>query len=372
MALEARIQQHFLAAKEAEKKEDFDRAVAEYQEILKLSPDLAEVSANLGLVFYLQRRDDQAIMAFQNALKIKPELFAANLFLGMVYVRSNRYALSIEPLKKAIALNPGESRAYLNLGLSYLELGQEEDSAKILQEASKLWPQDVEVLYNLGSVYTRLMAGTYKKMAQVDPDSYRVHQVLGASYETRHDTKRAIEEYSLALSKKSDMAGLHYALGNVYWKAGDLGNAEPEFLEELKITPGNYLVTWKLGNIYLARKQYEVALKYLEKAIQQNPDLGQAHRDMGRLLIQTSGDMERALMHLRKVTELAPEEPTSHYLLAQVYKKLGRKTEQNVELEAFERLRKIQQDKEEKARIVASPGDVRDDLDFPDAPDLPQ
>ncbi len=355
--LDAKIQQHFQAAREAEKKQEYDKAVVEYQAVLKLDPDLAEVSSNLGLVYYLQRKDADAVKAFQAALKRKPDLFSANLFLGMVHVRSNQYEKSIEPLKKAISLNSNEMRAYVNLGLSYLELGRDQEAFKVLQRAAELWPQDVEVLYNLGVVHTRLMAATYRKMAEIDPDSHRVHQLLGASYEARKDTPKAIEEYKLAIAKKPDLPGLHYSLGNLYWKEGDLEKGEEAFLKELEIAPENYLVTWKLGNIYLTGKQYEKAFQYLEKSIQQKPDLGQAHRDLGRALIQTNGDMERATTHLKKVAQLSPDEPTCHYLLAQVYKKLGKRAEQAMELELFEKLRKVQQEKEQKARIMAPAGD---------------
>ncbi len=355
--LEAGIEQHFRAAREAEKNGDYEKAATEYQAVLKLSPELAEVSSNLGLIYYLQRKDEEAIKAFQYALQRKPDLLAPNLFLGMVYVRANQYEKSIEPLKKAIALAPGETRAYLNLGLSFVELGREVEAMGILQKASELWPQDIEVLYHLGVVYTRLMTTTYKKMAQTDPDSHRVHQLLGASYEARRDSPKAIEEYKLAIAKKPDFAGLHYALGNVYWKDGDLEKAEEEFLQELKIAPENYLTTWKLGNIYLTTKRYDLALQYLEKAVQQRPDLGQAHRDLGKALIQTGGDMERAVAHLKRVVQLAPEEPTCHYLLAQVYKKQGRKAEQQTELEIFEKLRKIQQQKEQSATLGAPAGE---------------
>jgi tetratricopeptide (TPR) repeat protein len=370
--LEASIQQHFTAAREAEKRGDLATAEKEYRAVLKLSPELAEISSNLGLVYYLQRKDDEAIKVFQEALKRKPTLVAANLFLGMTYTRTNQYEKSIGPLKKAISLNPAEVRAYLNLGLSYIELGQEREAMKVLQSAADRWPEDIEVLYNLGIVYTRLMTNTYRKMAEIDPDSYRVHQLLGASYEARRDTKKAIEEYRLAIQKKPDFAGLHYALGNIYWKEGDLPLAEKEFLEELRLAPENYLVTWKLGNIYLLNKQYDLALQYLEKAIKQKPDLGQAHRDLGKALLQTDGDLARATTHLKRVTELAPEEPTTHYLLAQVYRKQGKRTEQAAELATFEKLRRAQQEKEQGARTVSPAGEVKATEEFPPDPDVPK
>jgi len=371
-ALEISIQQHFTAAREAEKRGDLATAEREYQAVLKLSPDLAEVSSNLGLVYYLQRKDAEAIKVFQEALKRKPALVSANLFLGMSYTRTNQYDKAIEPLKKAISLNPGEPRAYLNLALSYSELGQDREAMKVLQSAADRWPEDIEVLHNLGIVYTRLMTSTYKKMAQIDPDSYRVHQLLGASYEARKETKKAIEEYKLAIQKKPDFAGLHYALGNIYWKEGDLLLAEKEFLEEIKIAPENYLVTWKLGNIYLLNKQYDLAFQYLEKALRQRPDLGQAHRDMGKALLQTDGDLARATAHLKKVTELAPEEPTTHYLLAQIYRKQGKRDEQANELALFEKLRRVQQQKEQSARAASPAGEAKGTEAFPDDPDIPK
>jgi tetratricopeptide (TPR) repeat protein len=370
--LEISIQQHFTAAREAEKRGDLATAEREYQAVLKLSPDLAEVTSNLGLVYYLQRKDAEAIKVFQEALKRKPALVSANLFLGMSYTRTNQYDKAIEPLKKAISLNPGEPRAYLNLALSYTELGQDREAMKVLQSAADRWPEDIEVLHNLGIVYTRLMTSTYKKMAQIDPDSYRVHQLLGASYEARRETKKAIEEYKLAIQKKPDFAGLHYALGNIYWKEGDLQQAEREFLEEIKIAPENYLTTWKLGNIYLLNKQYDLAFQYLEKALRQRPDLGQAHRDMGKALLQTDGDLARATTHLKRVTELAPEEPTTHYLLAQVYRKQGKRAEQTVELAIFEKLRRAQQEKEQRSRVVSPAGEEKGSEEFPADPDIPK
>ena len=48
------VREHFQAAKQAEKTGDYQAAAAEYQAVLKVRPDLAEVHTNLGLVYYLQ------------------------------------------------------------------------------------------------------------------------------------------------------------------------------------------------------------------------------------------------------------------------------------------------------------------------------
>ena len=345
------VQQYFQTAKQAEKAGDYEKAADAYRSILKMKPDLAEVRQNLGLVYYVQTKDREAIAAFQEALKGKPDLLGANLFLGMAYARTNQYEKAIAPLKKTLSLSPRERSAYLNLGLSYVETGRTEDAANILQKGLEQFPKDIDILYNLGKVYTRMMTATFQKMADTEPDSYRVHQLLGESYETRRETAKAIEEYKAAIARKPDVPGLHYALANVYWKEGDLEEAEKGFRRELEINPENYVTTWKLGNICLIRRETDQAIVYLEKALEQKTDLGQAHRDLGRALAD-KGEVDAAIQHFKKVTELSPEEPTVHYRLALIYKRLGRKEDERAEMEKFQELKAASDQREKRARSL--------------------
>ncbi len=347
--LSPRVQEYFQAAKQAERAGDYEKAADAYRSILKMRPDLAEVRQNLGLVYYVQTKDKEAIAAFQEALKGKPDLLGANLFLGMAYARTNQYEKAIPPLKKTLSLSPRERSAFLNLGLSYVETGRTEEAASILQKGLEQFPNDIDMLYNLGKVYTRMMTATFQKMAEAEPDSYRVHQLLGESYETRRETGKAMEEYKAAIARKPDAPGLHYALANVYWKEGDLEEAEKGFKKELEINPEQYLATWKLGNIYLIKRDFERALPYLQRAVEQKPDLGQAHRDLGRVLAE-KGDSAGAIEHLKKVTQLAPDEPTVHYRLALIYKRLNRKEEERAELEKFQQLKTASDNREKQAR----------------------
>ncbi len=85
------------------------------------------------------------------------------------------------------------------------------------------------------------------------------------------------------------------------------------------------------------------------QAIKEDPNLGQADRDMGKLLIQTAHP-EEALPYLKKVVQLAPQEASVHFLLAQVYRKTGNTTELRAELETFQKLKR-----EEASRSVKHP-----------------
>jgi tetratricopeptide (TPR) repeat protein len=351
--------QHFQAARQAEKDKDFQKAASEYRETLKLKPEVAEIWFNMGLDLYLLERNDEAIDAFQQALKRKPGLPGANLFLGMACLRSNRYETAIPPLKKAIAQNPQELRAYTNLSVAYLELGREEEAASVLLKAKEHFPHSTEVLYSLGRTYTKLMEKSYKEMVQVDPDSYRFHQVLGESYQLRRDYPHATEDYLKALEKSPDpnIPGLHYSLGSCYWMEAKWDLAIEQFKQELAISPENYLATWKLGDTYLFQRNYDEARTYLARALQQKPGLGQANRDMGKLCLQTN-QPDDALVYLKKVVQSDPEEPSVHYLMAQSYRKMGKQTEMKAELEMFQKLRTQESERGAKHADTSALGGV--------------
>src|SRR5258708_35001086 len=72
---DTQVEQHFLAAQSAQKSGNFDTAIREYQAILALKPDFAEIHMNLGLVLHAQGEFDESAAALDNRLKVKPELF---------------------------------------------------------------------------------------------------------------------------------------------------------------------------------------------------------------------------------------------------------------------------------------------------------
>ena len=344
-------EQHFRAARESEKEKDFQKAVTEYRETLKLKPEVAEIWFNMGLDLYLLESNPEAIAAFQQALKRKPTLPGANLFLGMAYLRSNQYEAAIPPLKKSLIQNPKELRAYTNLSVAFLELGREEEAAKVLQQAKEHFPLNTEVLYSLGRTYMKLMEKSYKEMVQADPSSYRFHQVLGESYQLRRDYPHATAEYQLAIEKSPTLTFRDFITRWVHatgWKPSGpwrLNNSSRNW----RSSPENYLATWKLGDTYLFQRNYDEARTYLAKALQQKPGLGQANRDMGKLCLPT-GQPEDALVYLKKVRAIRPEESSVHYLMAQSYRKLGKQAEMKAELELFQKLRT-----EESERTVKHP-----------------
>jgi tetratricopeptide (TPR) repeat protein len=89
------------SAQQAQARGDFESAAEFYRKAANVQPKIAELQANLGLMYYQTGKHEQAIGAFKRAIRLKPRLFVPNLFLGLEYVKLKRFTEAIPYLKQA-------------------------------------------------------------------------------------------------------------------------------------------------------------------------------------------------------------------------------------------------------------------------------
>ena len=78
-------------------------------------------------------------------------------------------------------------------------------------------------------------------------------------------------------------------------------------------------------------------MRFYRKAIECDPGMANAHLRLGTLLAEMNQD-RGAVEELRRAAELDPQNPSPHYRLALVYKKLGRTLEARSEYDTVSRL----------------------------------
>ena len=209
LGAQGQISERIEAAQRAERAQDYASASHEYQEILKLQPNLALIRQSLAITYHLQNRYPEAISEFQRALRLDSTLWGAWLFLGMDYYKSNQFDLAIRPLEKCISLNAkmAEPEARFWLGATYSALNRQEDAARELRRDLELRPKDVDVLFSLTRAYDQAAAAVFEHLGQIEPRSAAV-SILQAERlleENRADLARA--EYRKAVQFRPDFAG---------------------------------------------------------------------------------------------------------------------------------------------------------------------
>ncbi len=57
-----------------------------FEKLRELEPSIAEVHANLGLIYFQEKKFDQAVLALRQALKLKPNLPRTGTLLAISLV----------------------------------------------------------------------------------------------------------------------------------------------------------------------------------------------------------------------------------------------------------------------------------------------
>jgi tetratricopeptide (TPR) repeat protein len=147
---------HVLYANAYVLKNNDSEARKEYQEALRLNPDLPAVNFRLGFLLYKDGDYVSAADYFRKELSFNPAYSDANLFLGQTLRNLGRADEAIVYLRKAIALDSRSELAYKALVAALGEKGDLEGAVEILRTAEKEFPSDPSFPAQLASVLTKL------------------------------------------------------------------------------------------------------------------------------------------------------------------------------------------------------------------------
>src|ERR1035437_1842935 len=121
------LQSLLAEARDAQTRRDFNAAAELYRKAVQIEPSVAELWANLGLMYHESGKPAEAIRGFKEAIRLNPSLFVPQLFLGIEYLGAkNPEAISF--LEKAEKLNPDDLQAALNLGKAYATMDRADHS----------------------------------------------------------------------------------------------------------------------------------------------------------------------------------------------------------------------------------------------------
>ncbi|MCH8156545.1 MAG: tetratricopeptide repeat protein [Nitrospinae bacterium] len=210
------------------------------------------------------------------------------------------------------------SYAYSNLGILHTQFGNYPKAEAAFKEGIRIKPSLPTNYFNLGNVYAQ--QGRYLKAKdaydkaerlyheyrwgyKIPPELYlnkaRVLLILGIHTEA----EEAAVDY---LQRIPDSGPGHFRLGTIYAAMGK----EEEAIREYQLSGDDPKLRAEAHNntaiIFIKRDQADRALEELKQAVTLSPSLLDAHYNMGRLLAETGGDMEKARNHLEIALKLSP------------------------------------------------------------------
>lgn len=329
------------AGADALRQGDLQQAVASFKTVTVKRPEFAEGYFDLGLALEQQLDYPAAVDALEKARRLKPNLRGANLFLGIAEYQLGALDKAVLALQREVKLNPQDAKARMWLGICLVDSKHYAEGATELDAAAAIAPKDTDILYHRGRAHMLVSKESYEQMFALDPDSFRVHEVLGQADAEAGRTSDAIDQYKLAIQSSPRHAGLHEELGDLYWTAGQTDAADASYREELTIDPYSVTTYYKLGSLQEILGRPQVAQPLLEKAVGLDPSFENAYYYLGRAQIEAGQDAA-GIANLQRVS-VSKADPTlktlAFYQLARAYRRLHRTDEADAALAQFRALR---------------------------------
>jgi tetratricopeptide (TPR) repeat protein len=96
-----------------------DRALAEYEEAIRLDPNSAAARYQQGTIYFRRGDLDRTLQSLKRALEADPEYEGANLAAGIVHMRQEDYGAACRAFEGELRVNPASADAHLNLAICY-------------------------------------------------------------------------------------------------------------------------------------------------------------------------------------------------------------------------------------------------------------
>ena len=359
---------------------------------------------------------DQAIEKFRHAAQLQPDSADAHQFLGAALEKAGDTEGAVAAYRKTLELNPGSTLAKERLDAltpaitgtgaddpkrvaeleGYIRDGKFAEVEALLAAYVKERPSSTWGWYALGySQFGQQKIGesirALSKSLELDIRNAEAHKMLGRDLMIIGRFDAAQIEFAQAIRYKPDSAESYYNLGKLFSVQDNWEPARKAFESALQIDPAYVEAMDALGFALEALGEDEHAVATYEKAIALNDarhgtyalphvnlsayynktgDPVQALEHAQRALaldaksdgalfqqgraFDRQGKYDEAVRSLNDAIAINPRASSYYYVLAGVYRRLGRMEESRKALEVFQKLERESSDLEKKRRATVT------------------
>jgi uncharacterized protein (TIGR02145 family) len=239
--------EYHLKGIEAMKKKEYDKAISEFNEAIRLDPKFFKAYTMRGFAYYFKKDYDKAISDCSEAIRLDPKFETAYNIRGDAYYEKKEYDKAISDYTQVIRLEPNFG-VYFHRGRAYYEKKEYDKAIADYTQALRLDPKDATTYMNRGHVYN-----------------------------FKEDYDKAIADYTEAIRLKPELPELYNYRGSMYCEKGDnyknikkdyqsasqsYGKAIEDFQSSLRINPNDKNIQELLKKVETIRLPIENMLKF--------------------------------------------------------------------------------------------------------------
>jgi tetratricopeptide (TPR) repeat protein len=249
---------HFETGHQLAKDGLYREAIREYQRARQQDENRHEIDRSLGMIYVKIGQYQKAIEHLEKAHKEFPQDFSTNYYLAEAYRTEDRYDDAIFHYKTALYQKPEHTQTLKALAWSYFQIRYYRAAYESAKKLREMAPRDIQA--------DIIMARILNQMGRTEP-------------------ALAIIRKALVLSKKGELPYLRSVLGDILETSGDCQKASEVYREALK----------------------------------DQPLLAGALLGLGKCMVQSSKDIDKAREFIKRALRLKPKLYEAYYWLAKSY-----------------------------------------------------
>ncbi len=229
--------------------------------------------------------------------------FCFYFICGRLSARSSKFPVAADYYRKSINSYPLFPPTYAYLTLVHTKMGNRADAIAVLKQAQR----------------RRLSLP-------------HLHEMLGQLYYEENEFKQAVAAFKEEIDRQGDNPMAHFHLGLAYERLRNFLAAREQYEQALNLDPENPLLLSGLATFFLRHNERaEEAASLIRQALEREPDNVEHLMKLAWAysLLRKRVDADKLV---EQAGELARQDPETHYIIASVLHRMGRKEQVEAKL----------------------------------------
>ena len=303
--------------------DEYDRAIAVFDQLAKLNPDvLPQVYVLRAIANGVRKNNDAAILDLSKAINLNPDHALLYVLRAAVYEEKEDYDKAIGDYSRASKLEPRNANFLMARGSAYNSKGDSPNALADYDRAISIKPNDSQIYSARARVYEKLKEyeraeADLNKAVALSPEDEDVYQNRARFYQERGDYDRAILDHNEIIKRAPNVGSNFFHRGHLYFTKGALDLAIQDYDKSIQLSTETAVFYSFRADAYAAKGDDEKALADYAKAIDLDPKTSFYYFRRARFY-ETKGDYERAIADYDQAKKAKPDDE-----LAQSYRHIA-------------------------------------------------
>lgn len=269
---------------------DFKNSLVFYEACARTNPKSALIQNNLGNACFMKNNFNRAVSQYNLAIGLKPDFADAHYNLGVVKMKSKKPQEALSAINKAIELRPENINYLLTKARILTDIKDYANAALIYEDIQK--KQSLDADSEFAYAYCLFNTGNYQRSAEVltsllknNPQHNDALLLRARIYHLSGNTEKAVADIKQTGSYQ-DNPGLLSNLGYLYFDMDSIDESERHFLKSIERKPENADAYLGLAICSFVRGNKTMQEQYLLKASEAEPMLKERMEGINKMVRQ--------------------------------------------------------------------------------------